>query len=210
MRDVVYGFNAKDAATLKGVASAWKNTPRNLTGAGGVATQGFAAVYVVELTTTLTAATFSTNITPGSGTGKLKKLGATYLEDRVPSSGSGTITRTVKSLFGHAVPSGELLFVSRSPEGTFWAVSWLNMPSLLCRFDAGAAFDSTDSSVSGTIQSYIGFGANHASTSATFNNLADNTDSAYIFEGDSGDSGLAFYTGSGTTWQIIQMECPAA
>ena len=77
-----------------------------------------------------------------------------------------------------------------------------------CRFKTTAAFTTASASVAGTIQTQQGLGKDHASTSATFNNLADNTDSVYVFEGDSGDAGLAWYTGTGTIWQIVQMECP--
>ena len=77
-----------------------------------------------------------------------------------------------------------------------------------CRFTAGGDFDTSDSSVSGTIVTQFGQGQDHPSTSATFNNLETSTGLTYVFEGDEDDAGLALYSGSGTTWYIVQMECP--
>ena len=77
-----------------------------------------------------------------------------------------------------------------------------------CRFTTTAAFDTSDGSVPGTIETQMGGGSDHASTSATFNNLLTSTANVYLFEGASGAAGLAWYTGTGTIWQIVQMECP--
>lgn len=76
----------------------------------------------------------------------------------------------------------------------------------LVRFTLNAALATTDSSKAATITNQYGPGTDN-STSITVYNLADNTGSAYVFEGDSGDAGLAFWD-SGTNYRIIQMECP--
>ena len=76
-----------------------------------------------------------------------------------------------------------------------------------CRFQANAAFTQSSPTVAGTIDAQWGYGDDHASTSATFTNLNKNG-GGYVFEGDEDDYGIAVYSGSGTTWYIIQMECP--
>lgn len=204
----LYGFNQQDAAILSQIARSHPLSPSSgaiLTGAalpgGGV------GAWVLETTGTITAASYSTNITPGSGTAKLKRMGSTYLEDH-QTDGSAVVSRTIKSLWPFAVPSGFLLLGVRTLDGTLWASEWLDRPHLFCRFTAGAAFTTSSGSVSGTITNYYGFGKNHASSSATFANLLSHAASTYVFEGDSGDAGYAYYSGSGTTWQIVQMECP--
>jgi len=78
---------------------------------------------------------------------------------------------------------------------------------LFCRFTLDAALATSDASKAATIQTQWGYGTDH-STSITVNNLETSTASTYVFEGDSGDAGIAIYSGSGSTWYIIQMECP--
>lgn len=77
-----------------------------------------------------------------------------------------------------------------------------------CRFTLNAALATTDGSKGATIQTQWGVGTDHPSTSITVNNLLTHTSGTYVFEGDSGDAGIAIWSGSGTTWYIIQMECP--
>jgi len=70
-----------------------------------------------------------------------------------------------------------------------------------CRFTTDAAFTTSSSSVQGDVATQFGTGEDHTTTNnVTFNNIADNSGSSYIFEGDSGDAGVALYSGSGTTW----------
>lgn len=76
-----------------------------------------------------------------------------------------------------------------------------------CTFTLDNALTTSESSESATISTQFGHGTDHSSTAITVNNLPDGT-STYVFEGDSGDYGMALYSGSGTTWYIIQMECP--
>ena len=77
----------------------------------------------------------------------------------------------------------------------------------LCRFTAGSAFTTASASVSATIQTQYGPGASHPSTAITAYNLLNGAESAYVFSGASGAAGLAMWD-SGTSWRIIQMECP--
>jgi hypothetical protein len=77
---------------------------------------------------------------------------------------------------------------------------------LLCRFTLDAALATTDASKAATITHQYGPGSAHASTSITVYNLAK-AGSGYLFEGASGAAGLAYWD-SGTSWRIIQMECP--
>ena len=114
------------------------------------------------------------------------------------------------SAFGGA---GQILW-KESGTGTKWALirvgTALPLNSALkqhCRFTLGAALATTDATKSATIQTQYGPGADHASTSITVRNLLTHTAGTYVFEGDSGDAGLALYD-TGTTWNIIQMECP--
>ena len=77
-----------------------------------------------------------------------------------------------------------------------------------CLFQADTAFDTTDSSVSGTIETQYGEGVDHASLSATFLNHKTHTAGTYLFVGDEDDYGTALYSGEGTEWHIVQFECP--
>jgi hypothetical protein len=78
-----------------------------------------------------------------------------------------------------------------------------------CRFTADGAFTTSSPSVTGTIQTQWGDGTDHSTTTGvTFNNHLTGDSVTYMFEGDSGDAGIAAYSGAGTTWYIIQFECP--
>lgn len=77
----------------------------------------------------------------------------------------------------------------------------------LCRFTLDAALATSDASKAATITHQFGEGIDHASTSITVYNLLTHTAGTYVFEGDSSDAGYAYYD-SGTSWRIIQMECP--
>ena len=203
----IYGFSPQDAATLHQMAQSRRLSPTVASSTGGLLlpAQQLGA-WILETTGTITAATYSTNTTPGSGNAKIQKRGSTYLEDH-QTAGSSAVTRTLYSLWPHAVPSGFLVLGIRTLDGTLWAAEWLDRPQLFCRFTLGATLTTSDASKTGTIQTYYGFGKDHASSTATFNNLLTHTAGTYVFEGASGDAGLAYYTGSGTTWQIVQMEC---
>ncbi len=78
------------------------------------------------------------------------------------------------------------------------------------RFTLSSALATTDSTKTATIQSQYGPGIPSPNTSSggiDVYNLADNTGSAYVFEGDSGDAGLAIWD-KDNDYRIIQMECP--
>jgi len=108
---------------------------------------------------------------------------------------------------------GGLILHKPTGTGTKWAVIAIGgshtgqLKKQHCRFTLGGALATTDASQSATIQTQYGPGVDHPSTSITVRNLLTHTAGTYVFEGDSGDAGIAMYD-SGTTWNIIQMECP--
>jgi hypothetical protein len=84
---------------------------------------------------------------------------------------------------------------------------WQRKP--LVRFTLSAALATSDASKTATITNQYGFGCDGSTSAAaiTVHNLLTSTASTYVFEGDSGDAGLAMWD-SGTNYRIIQMECP--
>lgn len=78
----------------------------------------------------------------------------------------------------------------------------------LCRFTLSAALATSESSKSATMSAQYGKGRSHPSTSITVYNLLSHTAGTYVFEGDSGDAGYAYYDTAEKKWYIIQMECP--
>jgi len=78
-----------------------------------------------------------------------------------------------------------------------------------CRFTLTQALATSDASKTGDIETQFGQGQDHPDEEEIIlYNLADNTGTAYVFEGDIGDAGIAVYTGTAVYWNIIQMECP--
>ena len=91
------------------------------------------------------------------------------------------------------------------------SVNWLlfgGQKKQLCRFTLDEALATSDADAEATIVTQYGSGANHATTDITVENLLTSVTGVYVFSGASGKAGLAFYSGSGSTWPIIQMECP--
>lgn len=78
----------------------------------------------------------------------------------------------------------------------------------MCRFTLDSTLTTATQSVAATIQSQYGRGTDHSSTSITVYNLLTHTAGTYVFEGGSGDAGLAFYDEDNDKWYIVQMECP--
>lgn len=78
----------------------------------------------------------------------------------------------------------------------------------LCRFTLSGALATSEASKAATMSSQYGAGRSHASTSITVYNLLSHTAGTYVFEGDSGDAGYAYYDAAEKKWYIIQMECP--
>src|SRR5574343_802291 len=209
MATSLYGFNRDDAATLKRIAKA-NAIPKGIGASGGMPSAllaGGSAVgaWVMQATTTITAASYSTNITPGSGTAKIMVRGATYVAAHQPASAD--VTETVYSMLPHGIPSGYHVLAMRCTDGDLWVVSWLDPPKAWARFTLGSALTTSASSVSGTLQTQYGLGKTNGTTSVTLYNLLSHTAGAYVFEGDNGDAGLAFLD-SGSDWRIVQMECP--
>jgi hypothetical protein len=91
-----------------------------------------------------------------------------------------------------------------------WEV--VNAPSTdlskrLVRFTLSATMTTSDESKAATIVNQYGPGIDHAETAITVKNMLTHVAGVYLFEGDSGDAGLAMWD-SGTTFIIIMMECP--
>jgi hypothetical protein len=77
----------------------------------------------------------------------------------------------------------------------------------LCRFVMDAALTTTKATESAKITTQFGAGTAHSTTGTiTVRNLLTSAGGVYLFEGSSGNAGLAYYDAD-TNWQIIQMEC---
>jgi len=81
----------------------------------------------------------------------------------------------------------------------------------LCRFVLDGAFATSDPSALALLTNQYGEGTAHSTGEITVNNLRTHDEGLYLFAGDSGDAGLAYYdTNAGTSdtsWIILQMEC---
>ena len=84
---------------------------------------------------------------------------------------------------------------------------WQRKP--LVRFTLSAALATSDASKTATITNQFGFGCDGTTSSGaiTVHNLLTASSGVYVFDGDSGDAGLAMWD-SGTNYRILQMECP--
>lgn len=143
-------------------------------------------------------------LTPGSGSVSLYRVRA-----------DGTLvdlnwTQTCYTLSHEGVGSGEFVPLWRDAWGKLWTdpSATKSQKYLFCRFTLDAALTTSDSTQDATLDMQWGYGVAHAYGTITVNNLETHTSGTYVFEGDSGDAGIAVYSGSGTTWFIIQMECP--
>lgn len=104
-------------------------------------------------------------------------------------------------------------------------INWMMIGSLgveqmkpKCRFTATEDLTTSDASCSGQINDDYGLdvgsdqwgsGTEHTTlTGLTFMNLLTHTAGVYEFAMDSGDAGIASYSGYGTTWFIDIPECP--
>jgi len=133
----------------------------------------------------------------------------------LPLSRLGQNPGKAETTVGHPADLEEEIVFLKTDDDIF--ISWMlaedgsvasTVVKQFCRFTLNEALTTSDDSKAATIQTQFGNGLDHASTSITVNNLLTHAEGTYVFEGDSGDAGLALYSGSGTTWYIVQMECP--
>jgi hypothetical protein len=150
---------------------------------------------------------YFSSLTPGSTT-------MTTTERTSESDAEDAADVTAREINGQYLPEGTHVFAmwqrgSQDP-GSYgeWWISAGDTRKRWCRFTLSAAMTTSDSSKSATIHSQIGPGVAHTTTSITVNNLLTSSSGVYLFEGASGAAGLAVFD-SGTTWQIVNMECPA-
>jgi hypothetical protein len=77
----------------------------------------------------------------------------------------------------------------------------------LVRFTLNEALTTSDQFKAATITHQYGPGIDHTETTITVFNMLTHSPGTYLFEGDSGDAGLAMWD-SDSNFIIIQMECP--
>lgn len=79
----------------------------------------------------------------------------------------------------------------------------------LVRFTLDNALTTAEASESATITNQFGRGRNaDTGTTITVHNLETNSAGVYVFEGDSGDAGWAYWGGNGNDYYILMIECP--
>ncbi len=100
------------------------------------------------------------------------------------------------------------LAIKHQGRDKFYIVECLR-PKRLVRFTLASALATSDASKSATVTNQYGDGQAHTTGAAaiTVYNLETQSSGTYVFEGDSGDAGLAYHD-SGTNFRILQMECP--
>ena len=154
--------------------------------------------------TAITAAVYSTTPdTVGSGDVTLYRANSDDELVTIKDTQGDDITVTVCN--ASIIPSGEDLYVwvRQDSTGKWWLDNG-NAGTPICSFTLNAAMATTDASKGADIEtcnlkSLVG------DTITVYNHAAS---SDYIFEGDSGDYGTAYYDQNNEKWYIIQMECP--
>ena len=78
-----------------------------------------------------------------------------------------------------------------------------------CRFTLNADLSTSDATKAATITEQWGRGRDHSTASAiTVHNLLSHAGGVYVFEGASGNAGIASYDPDLKAWRIIIPECP--
>lgn len=163
------------------------------------------AVYIAKTGASGIAAASGT--TPGSGTVTLQQItSGGVLADLKDGSGT-SVTETAYNISPMAIAESAYVQLTQELVSGALIVAAGGARKLYCRFTLDAALATTDASKAGTIVTQYGPGGSHTTTSITVYNLLTHTAGTYVFEGDSGDAGYAFWD-SGTSWRIMQMECP--
>jgi len=90
--------------------------------------------------------------------------------------------------------------------GSYYAVG-TQFPKPLVRFTLDETLGTSDAAKNATITNQYSPGMDNPGNTISVQNLLTSVGGTYVFEGDSGDAGLAFWD-SGQTYIIIQMECP--
>jgi hypothetical protein len=114
---------------------------------------------------------------------------------------------------GHPADLDEQVNSLSTDEGK--RINWMLLDSSsstrksLVRFTLAATLATSDASKTATITNQYGPGSDGPTGAGaiTVHNLLTSTGGVYVFEGDSGDAGLAMWD-TGTNYRIIQLECP--
>lgn len=122
-----------------------------------------------------------------------------------PDTGSFTVGQTVgtkASSFG--LIAGSAFVVQGAAKTGHYAIGKSPIVTPICQFTLGATLATTDASKSATITN-CNIDSLEGDSITVYNHPAS---SNYIFEGDSGDYGTAWYDQNNDKWWIVQMECP--
>lgn len=122
-----------------------------------------------------------------------------------PDTGSFTVGQTVgtkASSFG--LIAGSAFIVQGAAKTGYYAIGKAPIVTPICQFYLNAALATTDASKGATVTN-CNIDTYEGDTITVYNHPAS---SNYIFEGDSGDYGTAWYDQNNDKWWIVQMECP--
>lgn len=72
----------------------------------------------------------------------------------------------------------------------------------------GAAFTTSNATVTGTLTDQWGFGVKHHATSITLRNMLTDVANTYLYHGSSGGACWCFYTGVANEWIMVVPQCP--
>lgn len=206
MRQNVWGFQNKQKAELL-------NRFADSLNGGGVTQPGVRQVgswpggaavgaWIAEADGSISAASGSTL---GSGTAKILERSTATLSAYQPD-GSTDVTGTVYNPLEFAIPDGMRFVLVRTLDGTAIVTHLFGYKPFI-RFSLSAALATSDASKSATIAEQWGPGVANGAGSITVYNPAISTSSTYLFEGDSGDKGVATWR-DGNNYTIYNMECP--
>lgn len=205
----IYGFDEQTATTLKAIANSRAINPHGKAGTRSANLRAFGGgavgAWQMEATTAITAASGDT---AGSGTAKILYLNSGDLDPYEP--GSSPMTATVYNAHRIPLASGDRFMGIRTLDGVLWVAAWSVVEyKPLVRFTLAAAMTTSEASKSATITAQYGPGQDNTTSAGgiTVHNMLTSTGGVYLFEGDSGDAGLAQWD-SGTNYRIVNMECP--
>lgn len=200
----VYALSEADYATLREMAAAWRSGELGRP-MGKPRTSSSRSEVIFGFVDATVTGTTGAATKPISGT--LSVYGFT-------STGGTTdagFDETIYNATPVSMTTGQWVVGVRDfKSGNFFGLSQGGEGQLkpLCRFRLDAALATADASKAAVITAQYGCGVAHSTTSTiTVYNLQNGAASAYLFEGSSGDAGLAYWD-SARNWRIVQMECP--
>lgn len=145
---------------------------------------------------------------PNTGKAQRVNLSATGWSDVSATTGNTLPEITVHNLMKIDLEIG-MEVIANFQAGKWCIGQGINEVRSLVRFTLDSALTTSDASQTATITNQYGPGVDNTTASGgiTVHNLETSSAGTFVFEGNSGDAGLAMWDET-TNYRIIQIECP--